>query len=193
MSSGQNESIEKERAWIRIQLKNLGHNMSVLESLLPKKCKIMAIVKANAYGHGANEVSLYLNSLGYQSFAVATAQEGIALRQAGVVGEILVLGYTDPNTVRDLLAFSLTQTATDKTHAYALAREADLCKAILPIQIKVDTGMNRLGESWAHSEQIAEYFTLRSLDIRGIFSHLCVADSEKETDIRYTKDQIEKF
>lgn len=89
----------KDRAWIEIDLNNLKHNVKVLENAMPHNCDLMAVVKANAYGHGAFEVSAYINRLGVKAFAVATIDEGIELRRYGIRGEILILGYTPPTQI----------------------------------------------------------------------------------------------
>ena len=87
------------RAWKEIHYENLKWNVEALRSLLPKHCEFMAVVKANAYGHGAVPTASYLNRLGVHAFAVATVQEGVELRLHGIQGESLILGYTSPHQV----------------------------------------------------------------------------------------------
>jgi serine/alanine racemase len=153
----------------------------------------MAVVKANAYGHGDREVCHYLNKAGYKSFAVATLDEAALLREAGTRGSITILGYTPANCVQELMHYKLIQTIADASHARDLHREAMRLGVCLPVQLKVDTGMNRLGEKSSHVDEIADLFTLPHLSIGGIFSHLCVADTEEASDVTYTKEQIRKY
>ncbi|MDK2952304.1 MAG: serine/alanine racemase, partial [Kosmotogales bacterium] len=168
---------------------NLQHNVRVLQRILPKKCKIMAVVKANAYGHDAVRISSRLNGMGIDHFAVATIDEGIQLRKSGIEGEILVLGYTSPLRASELSHHDLTQTAVDISHAGALNDSGKSIKA----HIKVNTGMNRLGENFNHVSGIANLFKFKNLEVTGIFTHLCVSDSPKMDDITFTNEQIRNF
>ena len=90
------ENSSTGRAWIELDRAALLHNVDVLRDLLPPGCQLMPAVKANAYGHGAVWVAQELNQVGVNAFCVATVQEGAELREHGVTGEILVLGYTHP-------------------------------------------------------------------------------------------------
>ena len=89
-----NSNMPKDRAWIEIDLKNFENNIKQIKNILPQKTKIMAVVKANAYGHQMVDVSKKLNEMGIEDFAVATLQEGITLRENNIKGNILILGYT---------------------------------------------------------------------------------------------------
>ncbi len=178
------------RAWKEIHYENLKYNVETLQSLLPKGCEFMAVVKADAYGHGAVSTASYLNRLGIRAFAVATVQEGVELRIHGIQGEILVLGYTSPRQIHLLTTYDLIQTAADCAHARALNDAA--CYPV-KIHIKLDTGMHRLGERSDHIQEIASLFTCEKLQILGMYSHLCVADSQKMEDILFTRLQISSF
>lgn len=178
------------RAWTQIHYDNLEKNVRMLEGLLPKDCSFMAVVKADAYGHGAVPVSAFLNKLGVNAFAVATLQEGIELRLNGIQGEILILGYTSPKNVALLNQYDLIQTAADCAHALAL-NEAALSP--IRVHLKLDTGMHRLGERPEHIEELVQLFSCANLRICGMFSHLCVADSSEPDDIRFTRLQISTF
>ena len=87
---------------------------------MPQKCELMAVVKTEAYGHGAYEIATHLEKTGVISFAVATVDEGIKLRKYGIRGEILILGYTDVHRAKELKKFNLTQTLIDFDHARRL-------------------------------------------------------------------------
>lgn len=108
------------RAWIELSQTALRHNVEQLQALLPPNCALMPAVKANAYGHGAVLIAKELNTLGVNAFCVATFFEGIELRQGGVAGEILILGYTHPQYVPLLVQYHLTQTVLDYPYALEL-------------------------------------------------------------------------
>lgn len=105
---------DTDRAYLEIDLNNLEHNVKVLKRAMPQKCELMAVVKAEAYGHGLYEIATHLNKIGVKAFAVATIDEGIKLRQYGVLGEILILGYTAPARAKELRKYDLTQATVYK-------------------------------------------------------------------------------
>lgn len=178
-----------DRAWVEVNLSNLRHNARVLKAIMPEQCELMAVVKANAYGHGACLTAECLQKEGVRQFAVASLEEGIALRKHGITGEILILGYTDIRKSRQLKKYRLVQTVID----YEYAKELNACRLHLPVHIKIDTGMHRLGIDSRHVEQISGIFQLSFLKVTGIYSHLCVADSLDKEDIEYTENQIKRF
>lgn len=178
-----------DRAWAEVNLQNLRHNVRVFQEVLPAECKIMAVVKGNAYGHGLVRVSSCLNHCGIDSFAVATIDEGMLLRKSGIKGKILVLGYTPFEGAGELFRYNLSQTVVDVEHA----KELNSFGKPIRVHIKVNTGMNRLGENYEHVSEIASVFNLKNLKVEGIFTHLCVSDSLEESDITFTKHQIDNF
>ena len=105
---------ETGRAWVELNMEHLRHNVRLFQRLLPEGCVLMPAVKANAYGHGAVPVAEELQKLGICNYCVASAGEGAALRQAGIRGQILVLGYTHPRDFELLRACSLTQTVVNQ-------------------------------------------------------------------------------
>ncbi|GAB1531979.1 MULTISPECIES: serine racemase VanT catalytic subunit [Brevibacillus] len=177
------------RAWADIHLPHLQHNVREIQQVLPKDCAMMAVVKAQAYGHGGWQIARFLNKLGIDHFAVATIDEGIELREKGVKGEILVLGYTDERRIRQIARFKLTQTVVDDEYAQTL----NGYNVKIPVHIKIDTGMGRLGESWEYTEKIASMYRYKHLQVCGTFTHLSVADSLEASDIAYTKNQVDRF
>ncbi|MFA4137389.1 MULTISPECIES: serine racemase VanT catalytic subunit [unclassified Brevibacillus] len=177
------------RAWADIHLPHLQHNVREIQQVLPKDCAMMAVVKSQAYGHGGWQIARFLNKLGIDHFAVATIDEGIELRKKGVKGEILVLGYTDERRIRQIARFKLTQTVVDDEYAQKL----NGYNVKIPVHIKIDTGMGRLGEPWEHTEKIASMYRYKHLQVGGTFTHLSVADSLEASDIAYTKNQIAHF
>lgn len=184
------ESIKnRERAWLNIDRENLLHNVEELQKIMEKSCKLMAVVKANAYGHGSVMVSTLLNNTGIKNFAVATIQEGIELRLHGITGDILILGYTEPSLAKELSRYRLTQTVVD----YDYGRELDSTGIPLKVQLKVDTGMCRLGFAAENLEEILNIFEAYKLTVTGMFTHLSTADSLREEDIAFTGGQIDSF
>ena len=114
------------RAWIELDEAALEHNIRRYQRLLPAGCEIMGVVKADAYGHGAKAVARSLEKWGIRHFATATLDEAVKLREYGVKGEILILGYTDPGSFHLLWKWDLTQTATCPAHAGALEQYGSL-------------------------------------------------------------------
>lgn len=180
---------EKGRAWVEIDLKNLSRNLKTLKDILPPKCNVMAVVKANAYGHGCIKVSKKLSDLGVNFFAVATITEGVNMRKKGVRGDILVLGYTSPKDFKCLVKYRLSQTIVD----YNYARILNEFGKKINVHIKLDTGMHRLGENYDNITNIVEILECKYLKVQGIYTHLCVSDSLKESDMTFSRLQIERF
>lgn len=184
-----NDNRERARAWIELDRKALENNVRFLRSRLPKNCRLMPAIKADAYGHGAVLLGRELNRLGVDAFCVACIEEGIELRQAGIKGEILILGYTHPQCFGLLEKYHLTQAAVD----YTYASELNLYGKPVHVHIAVDTGMHRLGERSENIDRICAIYEMENLIVDGIFSHLCAADVMQAQECIYTKWQAEDF
>lgn len=180
---------DTDRAYLEINLNNLEHNVNTLQKAMSPKCELMAVVKAEAYGHGMYEVTTYLEQIGVSSFAVATIDEGIRLRKYGISSEILILGYTSPSRAKELCKYELTQTLIDYRYSLLLNKQGYDIKA----HIKIDTGMHRLGFSTEDKDKILAAFSLKHIKVAGIFTHLCAADSLEENDVAFTNKQIGSF
>ena len=180
---------ENDRAWIEVDLNNLKANVRTLKKAMPNGCDLMAVVKAEAYGHGAFEVAAYINRFGVKSFAVATIDEGIELRHYGIRDEILILGFTPPARTKELHKYDLMQTLIDENYATELNKQGFDIKA----HIKIDTGMHRLGFDCADAETVKKAFTMQHIKVCGIYTHLCVSDSLNTEDVRFTEMQIQRF
>lgn len=185
------EDIKKDRAWIEINLDNLEYNINQIRSIVNKKSEIIAVVKADAYGHGMLEISKKLNDMKIENFAVATLSEAIKLRKANIHGEIIILGYTNFDDLKYINKYDLTQTIVDYDYAKKIAN-MDL-KEKIKCHIKINTGMNRIGESYENINKLAEVYKIEKLDVKGTFSHLCVSDSLDKDDKEFTKQQINNF
>ncbi len=184
-----NPKEKTDRAWLEINLANLEYNVRTLTKAMPPKCRLMAVVKADGYGHGAFEISAHLNKIGVNAFAVATIDEGIKLRKYGIRGEILILGYTNVCRAAELKKYDLTQTLIDFDYAEALNKQEVAIKS----HIKVDTGMHRLGIDSKDVNNIQKIFAMKNLKICGIYTHLCCAESLEPDDIAFTRKQIDAF
>ena len=180
---------DKDRAYLEIDLKNLEHNVKVLKNAMPPHCELMAVAKAECYGHGMYGTTVYLNQIGVSAFAVATIDEGIRLRKYGISGEILIMGYTSPMRAKELCKYKLTQTLIDYEYSLRLDEQGYKVTA----HIKVDTGMHRLGFDADDTKEIVTAFSLKNIEITGIFTHLCSADSRAEEDVDFTHKQIGEF
>ena len=178
------------RAWVEVDLDALRNNAKRIDDFLPGDGRLMAVLKADAYGHGAVRSALELNRIGVEAFATASCAEAAALRRAGVRGLILILGYTPADQWRVLRRYRLTQCAVSAAHARSLSMAAH---GRIDVHIKVDTGMHRLGECWEHTDEIAECYSLPHLRVTGMFTHLCVSDSSAEDDEVFTREQLRRF
>ena len=185
----ENMAFKTERAWLEINVENLHHNVEALKKVMQPGCELMAVVKAQAYGHGAVLTASYLNEMGVMAFAVATIEEGITLRKNGVCGEILILGYTDVHQASELKEYDLMQTLISLEYAENLNEQGIEVKT----HIKIDTGMHRLGISEKEVSTVRNIFFMKNLRICGMFTHLCCADSGHPDDVAFTKGQIDGF
>lgn len=181
------------RAWVEVDLSALVANYGRIARQLPRGCEAMAVLKADAYGHGAAMVVRALECAGCASACVATLQEAVELRDAGFSGSVLVLGWTPPELVCVAAHHGIALTAADSEHARALAAFADLQGLEVNLHLAVDTGMHRLGTAWNDVGAVADSFGLRGARVRGVFSHLAAADGSSERERRVTAAQIRRF
>jgi alanine racemase len=177
-----------------INLAALRHNFSVITQRAPQGCGILAVVKADAYGHGFMDVALELEALGVTAYAVAFLAEGIQLRKSGIDRPILILGGIYPGQERKCVGFNLSTAVFTLDQAQALNDAARKLYRKAKIHVKIDTGMGRLGI--VHGEAAAFFRALKELDhleVEGIFSHFASADELDEAGRQYTRLQIARF
>lgn len=183
------------RSWVEIDLNQIRENYRIYKSQLPKDMNVMAVVKADAYGHGDKEVALMLQNEGCGNFAVSNINEASGLRDAGITGQILILGYTPVECAKVLYEKEITQALVSEDYAKALLREQEKLYGKIKVQFALDTGMNRIGLDADYPEEcnrvIRKYAD--KFMLTGVFTHLCVADTDNDECINFTKDQIEKF
>ncbi|NOY52444.1 MAG: alanine racemase [Deltaproteobacteria bacterium] len=161
----------------KINLQALRRNLQTVRNRIGETREIFAVVKANAYGHGAMEVGRVLQSEGISHFGVATLEEGTELRRNGITGSITILGGLLPDQFEGLFEYDLTPAVYNMEWAERLSRKAVRHRKTIPVQIKVDTGMGRLGFSAGEApERIAAITDLPGLKIMGVFSHFAFAD-----------------
>ncbi|MCL2409727.1 MAG: serine racemase VanT catalytic subunit [Oscillospiraceae bacterium] len=177
------------RAWVEIDMSALRHNVSTIKGRLAPGCEIMAVVKADAYGHGAAEISSQLRQAGVNTFAVATVGEAIQLRESGLDSEILVMGCTSPQDAGLLAEHNLKQVVADGKHAKLLNETGSK----LAIHIAIDTGMHRLGIEPDNMAEIEGIFACENLKVEGLATHFAAPDSLDESDIAFTRAQYDKF
>lgn len=177
------------RTWAEIDIRQIKNNYTLYKAQLYENQEIMAVVKADAYGHGDVQVARALQELGAKRFAVSNIDEAIKLREGGVDGEILIFGYTPPDSVDSLIKYDITQAIYSEEYARAISSQDKRIKA----HIAVDTGMNRIGFSTEGDSLRTIEECRRKLCVTGVFTHLCSADSDDGASVRFTKGQIERF
>ncbi|WHZ15200.1 MAG: Alanine racemase [Nitrospira sp.] len=175
---------------LSIDLAALAQNLAHVRRLAPR-CEVLAVVKANAYGHGAVEITRALQRLAVRRFGVATTEEGIALREGGIQEAILVMGATVPAQFPDLVAHKLTPVLYRADMVQTLAAAVPPGAAPYPVHVKIETGMGRLGLS---PEEIPDLLNLRafgtSLYPEGLMTHLADADNHETL---HTEAQLARF
>jgi alanine racemase len=174
--------MQRERAWVEINLGTIRHNVSQIRSRLAPDTALMSIVKADAYGHGAVPVAAAVLTAGATWLGVATIPEGIELRQAGISAPILVLGATNqPEQVQQVAYWRLQPTLCTPQQALIWAA-AHRGPEPLPVHLKLDTGMSRLGTDWSQAVAfLAGVQRLPNLHLASIYSHLATADDPDPT------------
>ncbi len=180
------------RSWAEIDMDALAHNMREIRRITAPGCEIAAVVKADAYGHGAIQVAELLLENGASRLAVSMVDEAAELRRSGITAPILTLGQTDIRRIPEIVEEGLEQTVFSLDFARALSERATAEGKTVPIHIKIDTGMNRVGflPSEESFEQIMAISRLPGISVAGIFSHFAVADTP---DDEYTKRQFSAF
>ncbi|MDE3118825.1 MAG: alanine racemase [Nitrospirota bacterium] len=174
-----------------VDLAALTFNLRQARQRLPPGCEILAVVKADAYGHGALAITKALAQQGVARFGVATIQEGAELRDAGIQAHVLVMGALPPSQFADLLDYSLTPVIYDPALATDLAARLGTRPTPYPVHLKVDTGMGRLGLTSEQVLPLLQSPVFRGpLRLEGLMTHLADADN---SDPAYTRTQIGRF
>lgn len=178
------------RVWAEINLDALGKNLETIRACAPDR-RVMAVVKANAYGHGVSIVAPELFRLGVRDFAVSNLEEALELRAILPNAEILIFGYCDEEWFGELLGANLIQTVGSVPFARALSAYAAARNAKARVHIKVNTGMARVGIDTA--EELEQILALSGLKTEGIYTHFSSADSLLPEDVAYTDGQEQRL
>lgn len=178
------------RVWAEIDLDTLDHNIELVKAAAGG-IPVMAVVKADAYGHSADIVAGELWEKGIRSYAVSNILEAIDLRKTLSDAQIVIFGYCDPEWQDEIAEERFEQTAAGTEQAEMLSDMGIKRGAKIPVHIKVNTGMNRVGIDSA--EELHKILSLDGLDVKGVYTHFSVADSSDRSDIEYTKMQQKKL
>lgn len=179
--------------WAEISVKSIAHNMKKIREVTSPSAKIMALVKANAYGHGITEVAKIVLENGADALAVARVNEGVVLRRSGVEAPILILGYTPPAIFSALTAYQLTQTVFSYAYAQSLQEFCSAKGVRVKVHLKLDTGMGRIGLLAQKEESLTEVLAiarLSRLELEGIYTHFASADAGDDA---FVKQQYQHF
>ena len=185
-----------QRAWVEIDLAALSNNVQEIRKLISDRTDLMAVVKADAYGHGAVTVAQIALKSGASWLGVATVPEGIQLREAGITAPILILGATHtPEQIHAIAHWKLQPTICSPKQALVFSEtlaSSDYPSSI-PVHIKLDTGMSRLGTNWELAGDFVQLVkTLPHLEITSIYSHLATADSPDPTVMQIQHQRYEQ-
>ena len=187
-----------KRTWAEVNLNRIEHNFKVIKKQVSVNTKVCCVIKADAYGHGAIELSQLYEKIGADFFAVSNLEEALELRIGGSTLPILILGYTPAVYARELSENNISQAVFSVEYAHELSESAKKFGVNVKIHLKIDTGMSRIGimcqdiERDNAAAQALEIFNLDNLTPEGIFTHFAVSD-EKEEGREYTEHQIECF
>ncbi|MBQ3763880.1 MAG: alanine racemase [Synergistaceae bacterium] len=185
------------RTWAEINLDALAENVKILRAFTKPGTKFLAVVKANAYGHGSVRCAKKLQELGVDWLAVATIPEAIELRRNSITLPILCLGQTNPSLAPLMAEYEITQAVGDSQNAKALSDWASSAGKTIRVHIKIDTGMSRTGFYWPSdkskksetAKEILKVCELPGLYVEGIFTHFAAADSDAD----FTRTQLERL
>lgn len=190
--------MSESRAWYEVNRGAIKHNVEAIRSLLHGKTKIMAVVKANAYGAGDIEVSRCMQECGIDFFAVSSMDEALSLRKNGIRESLMILGYTPPEHFHFLHEYQIIQTLVSLDYAKKLDAYCEQAGVAVRTHVKVDTGMSRIGircvDQDDHVQDVLEAYRLPHLQVEGMFSHFAVSDNiDKQEHIDFTNGQISQF
>ena len=177
--------------WVEVDLDAIAHNVQQLRNHLEPHTEIMAVIKANAYGHGAVMIARTVLENGATRLAVHRVIEGLQLRQAGIDAPVLILGGSLPMEAKTIVSYDLTPTVISSEGASSLAKEAKSQRKIIPVHIKVDTGLGRFGLMPEEVIEFAKYLAqFDNLQLEGVYTHFATAD---EMDKTYTYYQFKLY
>lgn len=181
-------------SWVEVDLDAIAFNISGLKRYVGDKVLVGAVVKGNAYGHGAVEVSRAALASGADWAIVNRSNEGVELRQAGITAPLLVLGYLMPEEAERVVRWDLTPTVSDVTHVEALSKAAGEQGKVVNVHLKVDTGLGRQGVMPNEALDFARWLVrVPNLRMEGMYSHFAVADEGAADSVEYTRKQFDTY
>lgn len=180
------------RSWAEVNLDAIAHNIQALRRMVWKNTEIMAVVKADAYGHGVTHVARTLLENGADRLAVSLIDEGLELRRMGIEAPILLLSYSDPRRAHEIVKYKLTQTVYSWDLIMALNEAAAYLGQVAPVHVKIDTGMGRVGlkSGFDAVNEIKAVNALSNVTVEGVFTHFATADEEGSD---YVRRQFGRF
>ncbi|MFM9110560.1 MAG: alanine racemase [Prochlorococcaceae cyanobacterium] len=189
------QGLSRVRAWVEIDAGAIEANARAIRRHIGDRTALMAVVKADGYGHGAVVVARAALAGGATSFGVATLAEGVELRRAGITAPVLILGnLTQPEELGGCLRWQLMPTVSSLGQALLCHQLASGSGRQLAIQLKFDTGMTRLGADWQEAAQLgAAIGELKAIELAGVYSHLASADLPPGRDGGFTHTQQQRF
>ncbi|WP_036480333.1 alanine racemase [Myxosarcina sp. GI1] len=175
--------VSRQRAWVEIDLQALADNTRAISRFISPQTELMAVVKADAYGHGAIEIAKTVLANGASCLAIATLAEGVELRQAGIDAPILILGAINaPEDIKAVAAWSLEPTICSPQQASVFAETLSEVGQTLSVHLKLDTGMSRLGTDWKDGVKFVNIVrSLPNLNLKSVYSHFATADDPDKT------------
>ncbi len=186
--------MNNKRCYREISKSNFRDNLKGLKNILPEQTNIIGIIKADYYGHGAYNLAMIMKEEGVKDFAVASLSEAIELRNSGLKDSILILGYVGENQWLLAKEYDCVISIVDYTHALKMIEFCKENNIQLNVEVKVDTGMNRIGvNAKLNKEQMKTIYDSPYLLVNGTYSHLCRSDSFDDSDREFTYRQKELF
>lgn len=191
MDSTEKKMCVPRSVWLEVDSKRFCQNIVTIKQHLAPKVKFCAVIKANAYGHGAVELARICEEMGVDYFAVATVSEGVELRSSGIVTSVLVLGAIFEKEARFAVQYDLTQAVFSHDMLDTLDRVAKEEKKLAKVHLAIDTGMGRIGIEPHLAGDFATYASKKkNIFLEGIFSHFAAADSKEQS---FAREQLQRF
>jgi alanine racemase len=182
---------DQRNAWVEVDRDAIRSNLKAIRKHIGASPYIMAVVKADGYGHGAVEVAKVALANGATYLGVATVQEGVELRRAGIEAPILVLSQPPKDTIPFILQHNIITTGYTSDFLMELGEQADRMGMVAPFHLKIDTGMHRIGVPWQEAAELLQSISFhRALELQGVFTHFATAD---EIDTFGVRMQLDRF
>ena len=186
--------MSRSRCYLELDRENFRHNLAGLQAILPQQTGIIGVIKADYYGHGDWQLAQIMSEMGVSDFCVAALSEAVRLRDLGLKGSMLILGYTEQKDWMKAYENDCILTLASYEQVEAMSRFARSWGIVLKVEVKVDTGMHRIGiDPLISDEQLSAIYADPCLKVMGTYSHLCRSDSFAPEDIEYTHRQRDVF